>query len=48
MQIQNLLLYLSLHKNNIPKVSHNNIFIFEIHAREICGMFIYKHSEKIE
>ena len=35
-------------ENNIMKISHcNNFKLFEICEREMCGVFVCKHSEAI-
>ena len=33
---------------NMPKILYYNLLLLEICAREICEMFVYKHSESIE
>ena len=45
-----MLAFLSLHKNNVLKVSHYNTFNFlrKLCTPEISKMFVYKHTETIE
>ena len=47
---ENLPISSSLHRNNMPKVSHYNtvITLFEICTPEIYEMFVYKHKQTIE
>ena len=48
---ENLQVFLSSHKNNMPKVSHYNTIYFLSYAHPRCTvyeMFVDKHTETIE
>ena len=49
MQTENLMIFLSSHKDDMPKVLHYNNVLFELCQPEIYEKFIYKYTiETIE